>query len=185
MQEFELYTKTTQDSVHVIEGLTHITIFIHKDFMSTGESYQLDKNHFNKLQAYKSVSALVKYAKANQIQPQAVTSCPVPAKLQGKTSPRSVDDVFTVNANANASASDTGRGIFTSSPTADDVPPCFIDDLLAFEPLGFYDLDNNNDNDDSFSSPDFYPCRSCSVDTHYSYLDSNEGLCNACYDEDY
>ena len=86
MREFELYTKTTVDSVHVIEGQSHVSVFIHKNFMSTGESYQLDKNHFNKLRAYKSVSALVKFAKVNQIQQSAVTPCPVPAPTPAKSS---------------------------------------------------------------------------------------------------
>lgn len=105
MREFELYTKTTVDSVHVIEGHTHVSVFIHKNFMSTGESYQLGKNHFNKLQAYKSVSALVKYAKANQITDSAsdahsgsdsasVTSCPVPVPTPAKSLEQVQDILF-------------------------------------------------------------------------------------------
>lgn len=39
-----------------------------------------------KLQSYKSISALVKYARANQIQQQAVTSCPAPALTPAKSS---------------------------------------------------------------------------------------------------
>lgn len=49
-------------------------------------SYFLDPKHYKKLASYKSVSALVKYAKANQIQPQAVTPCPVPAPTPAKSS---------------------------------------------------------------------------------------------------
>lgn len=117
MKEFELHTKTTDNSVHVIEGTTNITVFVHKNFMSTGESYRLDKTHYAKLSAYKLVSALVKYAKANQIPQKSVTSrsAPVPAKLQERDtlSPRPIDDVSTVHANANASASEVGRGIFS------------------------------------------------------------------------
>lgn len=106
MREFELYTKTTLDSVHVIESQKHISVFVHKNFMSTGESYKLDKKHFNKLQAYKSVSALLKFVKANQIDDSAndngldsaakcdvsevisasSTSCPVPAPTPAKSS---------------------------------------------------------------------------------------------------
>jgi len=86
MREFELYTKTTLDSVHVIESQKHISVFVHKNFISTGESYKLDKKHFNKLQAYKSVSALLKFVKANQIQQSAVTPCPVPASTPAKSS---------------------------------------------------------------------------------------------------
>ena len=39
-----------------------------------------------KLQSYRSISALVKYARANQIQQQAVTSCPAPALTPAKSS---------------------------------------------------------------------------------------------------
>lgn len=56
------------------------------------ESYKIDahngsllKKHYNKLYAYKSVAALVKYAKANQIQQDAVTPCPVPAPAPAKS----------------------------------------------------------------------------------------------------
>jgi len=105
MREFELHTKTTVDSVHVIEGQAHISVFLHKNSMSTGESYQLDKKHFNKLQAYKSVSALVRYAKANRITDSAsdayngsdsasVSSCPVPAPAPAKSAAKGQDILF-------------------------------------------------------------------------------------------
>lgn len=60
-------------------------------------SYFLDPKHYKKLASYKSVSALVKYAKANQITDSAsnahsgsdsasVTSCPAPAPTPAKSS---------------------------------------------------------------------------------------------------
>ena len=49
-------------------------------------SYFLDPKHYKKLASYKSVSALVKFAKANQIQQSAVTPCPVPAPTPAKSS---------------------------------------------------------------------------------------------------
>lgn len=49
-------------------------------------TYFLDPKHYKKLASYKSVSALVKYAKANQIQQSAVTPCPVPASTPAKSS---------------------------------------------------------------------------------------------------
>lgn len=49
-------------------------------------TYFLDPKHYKKLASYKSVAALVRYAKANQIQQSAVTPCPVPAPTPAKSS---------------------------------------------------------------------------------------------------
>lgn len=65
------------------------------------ESYKIDahngsllKKHYNKLYAYKSVAALVKYAKANQIQQDAVTPCPVPAPAPAKSAAKGQGILF-------------------------------------------------------------------------------------------
>lgn len=93
MREFELHTKDMSKGIHAITGdYGRVTVFIHKNCMSTGESYLLENFHYEKLSSYKSVSALIKYAKANQffppnrIQSQAVTPCPVPASTPAKSS---------------------------------------------------------------------------------------------------
>lgn len=68
-------------------------------------SYFLDPKHYKKLASYKSVSALVKYAKANQITDSAsnahsgsdsasVTSCPVPVPTPAKSLEQVQDILF-------------------------------------------------------------------------------------------
>lgn len=68
-------------------------------------TYFLDLKHYKKLASYKSVSALVKYAKANQITDSAsnahsgsdsasVTSCPVPVPTPAKSSEQVQDILF-------------------------------------------------------------------------------------------
>lgn len=101
MREFELYTKDMSKGIHAITGeYGRVRVFIHKNCMSTGESYLLENFHYEKLASYKSVSALIKYAKANQffppnqIQQSAVTSCPVPAPAPAKSAAKGQGILF-------------------------------------------------------------------------------------------
>lgn len=98
MRDFILETKQGRARVkltldNVIIVLTGIT---NKNGSTYNELFYLDGKHYKKLASYKSVSALVKYAKANQITDSAsnahsgsdsasVTSCPVPAPTPAKS----------------------------------------------------------------------------------------------------
>ena len=60
MKDFVLETKTKCINIEVL----HDSIWV---WAGIDGSYQLDKSHYQKLKSYKSVSALLKYAKANQL----------------------------------------------------------------------------------------------------------------------
>lgn len=92
MQTLQLSTSTGKGKVVDIEyfSISNTIMVICHDFaykitdIDRSTAYFLAPEHYKKLAAYKSVAALVKYAQANQIQPPAETSCPVPAPVPAK-----------------------------------------------------------------------------------------------------
>lgn len=114
MREFELHTKDMSKGIHAITGdYGRVRVFIHENCMSTGESYLLENFHYEKLASYKSVSALIKYAKANEFipsnqiqQPKAVTLCPVPAPAPAKSAAKGQGILF-VEVETNGRGKDT------------------------------------------------------------------------------
>lgn len=112
MREFELHTKDMSKGIHAITGdYGRVRVFIHENCMSTGESYLLENFHYEKLASYKSVSALIKYAKANEFIPAnqitdsasdahsgsdsaSVTSCPAPAPAPAKSAAKGQGILF-------------------------------------------------------------------------------------------
>ena len=95
MAHFQLETKTTGVSFLPLQehDVIRVSYFEKKYRFASGQDkiletiyMSLTDKHIDKLQSYKSVSALVKYAKANQIQLQAETPCPVPASTPAKSS---------------------------------------------------------------------------------------------------
>lgn len=99
MRTLQLATSTGKGKVVDIEysSMSNTIMVICHDFaykitdIDRSTSYFLAPKHYKKLASYKSVSALVKYAKANQITESAinsaaVTSCPVPVPTPAKSS---------------------------------------------------------------------------------------------------
>ena len=105
MRTLQLATSSGKGKVVDIEysAISNTILVICHDFafpitdIDRSTSYFLDPKHYKKLASYKSVSALVKFAKANQITDSAsnahsgsdsasVTSCPAPAPTPAKSS---------------------------------------------------------------------------------------------------
>lgn len=102
MRTLQLATSTGKGKVVDIEysSMSNTIMVICHDYsfpitdIDRSTSYFLEPKHYKKLASYKSVSALVKYAKANQIQPQAKTSCPVPAPAPAKSAAKGQGILF-------------------------------------------------------------------------------------------
>lgn len=77
MREFTLETKTAA-KIHVVEGSECISVYSHKTAYSIGAHYKLDKKHYDQLQAYDSTSKLLKFAKANSLEPDLGCVAPKP-----------------------------------------------------------------------------------------------------------
>lgn len=113
MRTLQLATSSGKGKVVDIEysSMSNTIMVICHDFafpitdIDRSTSYFLDPKHYKKLASYKSVSALVRYAKANQITDSAsdanngsdsasVTSCPVPAPAPAKSAAKGQDILF-------------------------------------------------------------------------------------------
>lgn len=113
MRTLQLATSSGKGKVVDIEysSMSNTIMVICHDFafpitdIDRSTSYFLDPKHYKKLASYKSVSALVKYAKANQITDSAsdahsgsdsasVTSCPAPAPAPAKSAAKGQGILF-------------------------------------------------------------------------------------------
>jgi len=102
MRTLQLSTSSGKGKVVDIEysSMSNTIIVICHDYafpitdIDRSTSYFLAPKHYKKLASYKSVAALVKYAKANQIQPQAATPCPVPAPAPAKSAAKGQGILF-------------------------------------------------------------------------------------------
>lgn len=91
MEHRTFYTKTRRADAHFIGNtgyhVKQLVVSVHS--LKTGKNlivYRLPLELSNEVFKTKSYSALVAYAKANQIQQSAVTPCPVPASTPAKSS---------------------------------------------------------------------------------------------------
>lgn len=102
MKTLQLSTSSGKGKVVDIEysSISNTIMVICHDFaykitdIDRSTAYFLAPEHYKKLAAYKSVAALVKYAQANQIQPQAETPCPVPAPAPAKSAAKGQGILF-------------------------------------------------------------------------------------------
>ena len=91
MEHRTFYTKTRRADAHFIGNtgyhVKQLVVSVHS--LKTGKNltvYRLPLELSDKVSKINSYTALVAFAKANQIQPQAVTPCPVPAPTPAKSS---------------------------------------------------------------------------------------------------
>lgn len=161
MRTLQLATSTGKGKVVDIEysSMSNIIMVICHDYafpitdIDCSTSYFLDPKHYKKLASYKSVAALVKYAKANQITDSAsdaptgsdsasVTPCPVPAPAPAKSAAKGqgtfsyVDTLKSIKAQIN----ELNKHTFENSMLTDDEHygllsiEMQIDELIAYEP---------------------------------------------------
>lgn len=114
MSVFKLSTKDRIVEVEKLKkGVVSVVVETTGNDGTIATAYYLDSIHYDKLTSYQSLSALVKYAKANQttrVYPKTNSNSSIRVETSCPRPPETSFD-STVNANANASANDVDGGI--------------------------------------------------------------------------
>lgn len=92
--DFKLQTADKAVIVKMLPRGRTVKVSAYSNVAPLGTHWTLDSKHYKKLIAYKSLSALVKFTRANQTQLKAVTSCPVPVPTPAKSSEQVQDILF-------------------------------------------------------------------------------------------